>query len=107
MYYEVRMYTPNKTKLNDYAEVFHTYPEKVFEKLGVSVVGMWSVDDSQQPAFVFMLCYRDKAHRDEVFAKLRDFPEMKEYGPKRAQLIDPNIPSANWLLKPVTHSKMK
>lgn len=107
MYYEIRMYTPNKTKLNDYSEVFHTYPEKVFDKLGASVVGMWSVDDSEQPAFVFMLCYRDKAHRAEVFSKLGEFQEMKEYRPKRAQLIDSGIPAANWLLKPVPHSKMK
>ncbi len=106
MYYEIRMYTPNKEKLQEYANVFHTYPEKVFENNGVSVMGMFEVDGTPQPAFVFMLAYRDKAHRDQVFAKLGEEPLMKEYRPKRAQLIDAAVPSANWLLKPVKHSKL-
>ncbi|MBI2936379.1 MAG: NIPSNAP family protein [Chloroflexi bacterium] len=107
MYYELRIYTPQKGKLDDYAALFHAYPEKAFERLGAGMVGAWAVDGSEQPAFVYILSFRDKAHRDEVFAKLREQPEMKEYLPKRPQLIDTNIPSMNWLLKPVAFSKIK
>ena len=106
MYYEMRMYTPLKGKLNDYAEVFHTYPKPVFEKLGAKVLGEWAVDGSEQPAFVYLLAFQDQAHRTEVFAKLREFPEMREYGPQRAQLIDPHIADANWLLTPLAHSAL-
>lgn len=107
MYYELRMYTPFKGKLAEYAEVYHTYPEKAYEQFGANVVGMWETDDGDQPAFVHLICFRDRAHRDAFMAAIRDMPIMATYRPMRPQLIDPGVPTKNWFLKPVRHSKLQ
>lgn len=107
MYYELRMYTPYKGKLDGYAELFHKLPEQVYAEYEAKVVGMWETDDTDQPAFAYLVQFRDRAHRDKFMKDHYDSPLMSEYSPQRPQFIDRNVPSKNFLLKPVKHSKMQ
>lgn len=107
MFYELRLYTPHKGKMDEYAELFHKLPEKIYEQAGASVVAMWETQDEAQPAFAYLISFQDRAHREEFRANVSKNPLMKEYSPQRAQLIDSNVPAKNLLLKPVKHSKLK
>lgn len=105
MEYELRMYTPHKGMADEYAEVFHKYPEQVYQR-GAKILAMWKTEE-EQPAFVYLVEFRDKAHREEFRKTLGPAPEMEPYRPLRAKLIDSSIPAKTWLLQPVKHSKLQ
>ena len=109
---EARMYTPHPGRMSDYASLFASDVAPMFERLGAPVLGGWAgtrmaqnpyEEEPGAPApFVYLLAYRDRAQRDEVFGpKLMQQPEMEGYLPRRAELIDSDIPTLNWLLEPV------
>ena len=114
-YYEARMYTANEGRMADYAHTFASEVVPLFERLDAPVLGGWAGTQmaesfyAEEPGarapFVYLLAFRDRAHRDEVFRTgLLDQPEMAAYLAKRAELIDSNVPGRSWLLKPMDHS---
>ena len=111
--YEMRMYTPHPGRMADYASVFASDVAPMFERLGAPVLGGWAgTRMSQNPyeeepgapaPFAYLLAYPDRARRDEVFGpKLLEQPEMAGYLPKRAELIDSEVPTLNWIMEPVS-----
>ncbi len=81
--FEIRMYTADTSRdgVGDYErsidELHQRFREQevaIFEKHGAEVVAVWqSLEDSN--TLVWMLAYRDRAHREEVWAAFRADPE--------------------------------
>ncbi len=80
--FEIRMYTANTMRNGggDYAlaidELHQRFREEevaIFEKHGAEIIAVWQrLDDPE--TLVWMLAYRDRAHRTEVWNKFRDDP---------------------------------
>ena len=49
----------------------------IFEKHGAEIIAVWQNLDNPN-VLVWMLAYRDRAHREEVWAGFRDDPEWHE-----------------------------
>ena len=74
--FELRMYTvdPERVNSEDFNggidELHQRFREEevaIFEKHGAEVIGVWQ--DIERPnTLIWMLAYRDRAHRDEVWA---------------------------------------
>ena len=81
--FELRMYTADTSRdgVGDYErtidELHQRFREQevaIFEKHGAEVVAVWqSLEDSN--TLIWMLAYRDRAHREEVWAAFRADPE--------------------------------
>ena len=81
--FEIRMYTADTARdgVGDYEhtidELHQRFREKevaIFEKHGAEIVAVWqSLEDSN--TLIWMLAYRDRAHREEVWAAFRADPE--------------------------------
>ena len=81
--FEIRMYTANTMRNGggDYAlaidELHQRFRENevaIFEKHGAEIIAVWQRLDNPN-TLVWMLAYRDRAHREEVWAGFRDHPE--------------------------------
>ena len=80
--FEIRMYTANTMRNGggDYAlaidELHQRFREEevaIFEKHGAEIIAVWQrLDDPE--TLVWMLAYRDRAHRTEVWNKFREDP---------------------------------
>ena len=81
--FELRMYTADTSRdgVGDYErtidELHQRFREQevaIFEKHGAEVVAVWqSLEDSN--TLIWMLAYRDRAHREEVWTAFRADPE--------------------------------
>ena len=81
--FELRMYTADTSRdgVGDYErtidELHQRFREQevaIFKKHGAEVVAVWqSLEDSN--TLIWMLAYRDRAHREEVWAAFRADPE--------------------------------
>ena len=81
--FEVRMYTADTERdgVGDYErsidELHQRFREQevaIFERLGADIIAVWqSLDDPY--TLIWMLAYRDRAHREEVWAAFRVDPE--------------------------------
>ena len=49
----------------------------IFERLGAEIIAVWQRNDNPN-TLVWMLAYRDRAHRDEVFRAFASDPEWRE-----------------------------
>ncbi len=77
--FEVRMYTARpeadgKGGINELHQRFREGEVGIFEKHGAEIVAVWQRLDNPN-TLVWMLAYRDRAHRDEVWAGFREDPE--------------------------------
>ena len=67
--FEIRMYTANTERGGDINTLHQRFREQevaIFEKHGAEVIAAWQrLDDPN--TLVWMLAYRDRAHRDEVW----------------------------------------
>ncbi|MGE0330228.1 MAG: NIPSNAP family protein [Ramlibacter sp.] len=69
MIYELRFYSVAPGRMDDVHERFGTHLPALFERHGVNCVGRWSaVAGPDAPRFVYLLAYRDYAHREAVWA---------------------------------------
>lgn len=67
--FELRMYTATNERgdIDDLHQRFREEEVAIFERHGAEVVAVWQrLDDPN--TLVWMLAYRDRAHRDEVWA---------------------------------------
>lgn len=77
--FEVRMYTAaaadaNQGGINMLHQRFREAEIGIFQRLGAEVVAVWQrLDDPN--TLVWMLAYRDRAHREAVWAAFRSDPE--------------------------------
>ncbi len=77
--FELRMYTATNDRgdINDLHQRFREQEVAIFEKHGAEVVAVWQrLDDPN--TLVWMLAYRDRAHRDEVWAGFAADPDWAE-----------------------------
>lgn len=84
--FELRMYTadPSRDGVGDFEgginELHQRFREKeveLFVKSGAEVVAVWQ-DLGNSDTLIYMLAYRDRAHRDEVWAAFSADPEWNE-----------------------------
>lgn len=83
--FELRMYTVDQSRvgqgnfkggINELHQRFREKEVELFRKHGAEIVGVWQ--HLQNPdTLVWMLAYRDRAHRDDVWAKFGADPEWK------------------------------
>lgn len=84
--FELRMYTAEpardgKAGIDDLHSRFREGEVALFEKLGAEVIAVWQRLDNPN-TLVYMLAYRDRAHRDEVFSAFIRDPEWAELSSK-------------------------
>ena len=77
--FELRMYTAEpavngKGGIDNLHQRFREGEIALFEKHGAEVIASWQRLDNPN-TLVWMLAYRDRAHRDEVFAAFRADPD--------------------------------
>ena len=77
--FELRMYTAEPMRggaggINNLHRRFREGELALFEKHGAEVIAAWQRLDNPN-TLVWMLAYRDRAHRDEVFATFAADPE--------------------------------
>jgi len=81
--YEVRMYTADRSRdgvgqfkggINELHQRFREKEVQIFTRLGAQILGVWQrLDDPD--TLVWMIVYRDRAHREEVWAAFNKDPE--------------------------------
>ena len=74
--FELRMYTATNERgdINALHQRFREQEVAIFEKHGADVIAVWQrLDDPN--TLVWMLAYRDRAHRDEIFTAFREDPD--------------------------------
>lgn len=81
--FEVRIYTVDHSRvgtgtfkggINELHQRFREKEVAIFKKHGAEIVGVWQQTNNPD-TLVWMLAYRDRAHRDEVWAKFGADPE--------------------------------
>lgn len=80
--FEIRMYTAEpevdgKGGINNLHSRFREGEVRLFEKHGAVIVGNWQSLENPN-TLIWMLAYRDRAHREQVFSAFRADPEWKE-----------------------------
>ena len=80
--FEIRMYTAQppmdgKGGIDELHQRFREGEVAIFEKHGAEIVAVWQNLDNPN-RLVWMLAYRDRAHREEVWAGFRDDPDWAE-----------------------------
>lgn len=77
--FEIRMYTAEPARdgqggIDNLHQRFREQEVALFEKHGAEIVAVWQRLDNPH-TLVWMLAYRDRAHREEVWAGFRADPE--------------------------------
>ena len=90
--FEIRMYTAEPENngqggIDNLHRRFREGEVKIFEKHGAKFIGAWQRLDNPN-TLVWMMAYRDRAHRDEVFGNFLADPEWKELLAKYPVPID-------------------
>ena len=80
--FEIRMYTANTMRngggdyplaIDELHQRFREEEVAIFEKHGAEIIAVWQRLDAPE-TLVWMLAYRDRAHRTEVWNKFREDP---------------------------------
>ena len=77
--FELRIYTAEPARngkggIDNLHQRFREGEVALFEKHGAEVIAVWQKLDDPN-TLVWMLAYRDRSHRDEVFAAFREDPD--------------------------------
>jgi hypothetical protein len=84
--FEIRMYTVDQSRvgtgnfkggINELHQRFREKEVALFQKHGAEILGVWQ-HLGNPDTLVWMLAYRDRAHREDVWAKFGADPEWKE-----------------------------
>jgi hypothetical protein len=95
--FEIRIYTVDKSKLAadskaDINQLHQRFREKevaLFQKHGAEILGVWQ-HLGNPDTLVWMLAYRDRAHREDVWAKFGADPEWAALRTKYAVPVSAN-----------------
>ncbi|NKJ50712.1 hypothetical protein CIC12_29115 [Burkholderia sp. SG-MS1] len=69
MIYELRLYSVAPGRMADVNDRFAQHLPPLFQRHGVNCVGRWTaLAGPNAPRFVYMMAYRDYAHREETWA---------------------------------------
>ena len=76
--FEVRMYTAEAARdgkggIDNLHQRFREEEVKIFERLGAKIIATWQSLDNPN-TLIWMLAYRDRAHREEVWTAFRTDP---------------------------------
>ncbi|MEX2506868.1 MAG: NIPSNAP family protein [Pseudohongiellaceae bacterium] len=105
--FEMRMYTAEPVQngeggIDNLHQRFREKEVAIFEKLGAEVMAVWQrLDDPN--TLVWMLTYRDRAHREEVWAAFRTDPEWIALREK----YEVPISAETFLMSATDYSKLK
>ena len=109
--FEVRIYTVDEKRVGtgnfkgDINELHQRFREKevaIFQKHGAEIVGVWQ-HLGKPDTLVWMLAYRDRAHREDVWAKFGADPEWTAL---RAKYPVP-VNADTFMMSATDYSKMK
>lgn len=110
--FELRMYTVDPARdgegdlrggINELHQRFREKEVEIFENHGAEIVAVWQSLDNPL-TLVWMLAYRDRAHREEVWAAFRNDPEWTELRAKYpVPLGTPNV----FMLSAADYSPLK
>lgn len=84
--FELRMYTADPARdgvgdfkggIDDLHQRFREKEVEIFERLGAEIVAVWQNLDNPR-TLVWLLAYRDRAHREEVWTAFAADPEWQE-----------------------------
>ena len=105
--FEIRMYTAEPERngqggINNLHRRFREGEVALFEKHGAQIVGNWQSLENPN-TLIWMLAYRDRAHREEVFSDFRADPDWKEL---RAKYEVP-ISIEEFMMSAADYSNMK
>jgi hypothetical protein len=109
--FELRMYTVDKARvgtgtfnggINELHQRFREKEVAIFQKHGAQIVGVWQ-NLGNPDTLVWMLAYRDRAHREDVWAKFAADPDWKALSSKYSVPITPNVT----LMSAADYSPMK
>jgi len=110
--FELRMYTADPTRdgVGDFEggidELHQRFREKeveIFEKHGAEIIAVWQSLDNPR-TLIWMLAYRDRAHREEVWAAFSADPEWDEL--RRKYLVPLERPSV-FMMSAADYSPLK
>ena len=93
--FELRMYTAEPARdgkggIDNLHQRFREKEVEIFENHGAEVIAVWQrLDDPN--TLVWMLAYRDRAHREEVWAAFRADPEWAALRQKYEVPIEANV----------------
>ena len=97
--FEVRQYTVDRARvgtgtfngsINELHQRFREQEVAIFRKHGAEIVGVWQ-HLGNPDTLVWMLAYRDRAHREEVWAKFAADPDWKALSSKYSVPISANV----------------
>ena len=105
--FEIRMYTAEPAKdgvggIDVLHRRFRDGEVELFEKHGAVIVGTWQSLDNPN-TLIWMLAYRDRAHREEVFANFLADPDWKELLAKNQAPLDAEV----FMMSASDYSNMK
>lgn len=98
--FELRMYTADPTRdgvgqfkggIDELHQRFREKEVEIFEKHGAEIVAVWQSLDNPR-TLIWMLAYRDRDHREQVWAAFNEDPEWAELRQKYfVPLERPNV----------------
>ena len=105
--FELRMYTAEPEQngqggINNLHQRFREGEVALFEKHGAKIVAAWQSLENPN-TLIWMLAYRDRAHREQVFSDFRADPDWKEL---RAKYEVP-ISIEEFMMSAADYSNMK
>ena len=109
--FEIRIYTVDQSRIgtgnfkggiNELHQRFREKEVAIFQKHGAEIVGVWQ-HLGNPDTLVWMLAYRDRAHRDDVWAKFGKDPEWTALRNKYPVPVNPNT----FMLSASDYSPMK
>lgn len=110
--FEIRMYTADPTRdgvgnfkggINELHQRFREQEVELFVKHGAEIVGTWQ--DVENPrTLIWMLAYRDRAHREEVWAAFNADPDWETL---RLKYFVPLEPPRVFMMSATDYSPLK
>jgi hypothetical protein len=109
--FEIRIYTVDPSRvgtgnfkggINELHQRFREKEVAIFQKHGAEIVGVWQQMNNPD-TLVWMLAYRDRAHREEVWAKFNADPDWAALRTKYPVPINANT----FMMSATDYSPMK
>jgi hypothetical protein len=109
--FELRIYTVDQSRvgtgtfkggINELHQRFREKEVAIFQKHGAEIVGVWQQMNNPD-TLVWMLAYRDRAHRDDVWAKFGADPEWTALRNKYPVPVNPST----FMMSATDYSAMK